>query len=703
DRDGDMDLISASLNDDTIAWYEHDGHGLFTTHVVSDSADEAVAVIAADMDGDMDMDIVAASQLDDTIAWFENHGSNGFSTNIITTLALGAYAVFAVDIDGDGDMDLLSGSSDDRIRWFEHDGSGGFATQILTSAADGPQSIFSGDVDGDGDLDVLYTSSGAGTISWLEQQVPIPVHVVVGSNGTVNPATSFSIPEGTSTNLIFVPDPYYHVDAVSLDGMPIGATNLLTLSNVQAAVTATVSFAANLVTNLPISNLPEWWLASHGLTGPSFHAAALADPDGDGLVTWLEFFLNNNPTNADRAHLDFGDAPAPYPTLLSDGAAMHVPTHMTLGNRRDRETNGVPSALSDGDDMAGLDDEDGIVLESVRVGQLDASVSVVVSNAPLGARLDAWIDFNDDGSWGGPEEQISASMALTNGENRIEFDVPAWASAGTNIARFRISSAGGLGMGGPAIDGEVEDHTLIINPPRRASGLFFTERVVGPIQGDGPAFLYPIDLDLDGDMDVVAASSLNSQVMWYENDGHASFTTHLICTNIQQPISVSIGDMDRDGDNDVVVAGFASGTISWHENDGVQNFSPHILTASAGFAISVTTADMDHDGDLDILSASKQDAAIRLFENDGDGHFTSSIIVSGVANVHAMAVVDMDNDGDLDLFITRPGGLFGLLDRYENLGDRFVGGSIASPAMALSVVAVDVDGDEDIECLVSSS
>ena len=37
---------------------------------------------------------------------------------------------------------------------------------------------------------------------------------------------------------------------------------------------------------------------------------------------------------------DFGDAPAPYPTLLMDDGAWHEPTGPILGTARDSETDG---------------------------------------------------------------------------------------------------------------------------------------------------------------------------------------------------------------------------------------------------------------------------------------------------------------------------------------------------------------------------
>ena len=59
------------------------------------------------------------------------------------------------------------------------------------------------------------------------------------------------------------------------------------------------------------------------------------------------------------------------------------------------------------------DDDDGVTFGSIMVGQLDAEVSVEVTNGP--ARLDAWIDFNGDGCWGGPMEQIFDSVEVGTG------------------------------------------------------------------------------------------------------------------------------------------------------------------------------------------------------------------------------------------------------------------------------------------------
>ncbi|MEE8488315.1 MAG: FG-GAP-like repeat-containing protein, partial [Gemmatimonadota bacterium] len=60
--DGDVDVLSASTNDDTIAWHENDGNDppSFTRHIISTNADGASSVFAADLDGDGDVDVVSA-------------------------------------------------------------------------------------------------------------------------------------------------------------------------------------------------------------------------------------------------------------------------------------------------------------------------------------------------------------------------------------------------------------------------------------------------------------------------------------------------------------------------------------------------------------------------------------------------------------------------------------------------------------------
>ena len=129
-----------------------------------------------------------------------------------------------------------------------------------------------------------------------------------------------------------------------------------------------------------------------------------------------------------------------------------------------------------------VQDEDGVLIGSVNVGGqvvdglfLDTDGSVLsflnplstdgaeaVVNTTGGGLLDAWIDFNGDGDFTDPGEQVLRSKALLDGENRISIvSVPNPAvlngtDTATTWARFRLSSTGNTTTDGVVIGGEVE-------------------------------------------------------------------------------------------------------------------------------------------------------------------------------------------------------------------------------------------------------
>ncbi|WP_028888834.1 FG-GAP repeat domain-containing protein [Tenacibaculum ovolyticum] len=180
DNDGDLDVLSASFLSNRISWYENtDGLGTFgSQQVIITSQNYMTDVYAADMDGDGDIDVLSASKNDDRIAWYENDGLGAFGPQqTITTNADEAILVYAADIDGDGDNDVISGSyADNRIAWYENDGLGAFgAQQTIYTNSTGLRDLNLTDLDGDGDLDIVsaysYTTSTPHEILWHENKI----------------------------------------------------------------------------------------------------------------------------------------------------------------------------------------------------------------------------------------------------------------------------------------------------------------------------------------------------------------------------------------------------------------------------------------------------------------------------------------------------------------------------------------------------
>ena len=360
--------------------------------------------------------------------------------------------------------------------------------------------------------------------------------------------------------------------------------------------------------------------------------------------------------------VDFGDAPDPYPTTLADDGARHEAIGPMLGGSRDEEADGQPTSDANGDGA----DEDGVTFGSIRVGQLDASVTVNIQNAPTGAKLDAWIDFNGDGSWGGPGEQIADTRDVREGDNTLMFDVPSWAASAITYARFRLSTEGDLGVGGLAADGEVEDYHVTINPPATAPGRFVGQNTIST-EADRANSVFAADVDGDGDVDVLSAGN---NIAWYENDGNENFTAHTISTvGARRANSVFAADVDGDGDMDVLIASDRDNKIAWYENDGRGRFTAHTISTDADTAVSVFAADLDGDGDVDVLSASRSDDKIAWYENDGKGNFIPHIITTAAGDPLRVFAADLDGDGDLDVISADDDKIAW----YENLGSRLRG------------------------------
>ena len=127
----------------------------------------------------------------------------------------------------------------------------------------------------------------------------------------------------------------------------------------------------------------------------------------------------------------------------------------------DPEPDGQPNPTATGDDILdGNDDEDGVIFTSPLIPGNPATVDVIASADGL---LDTWIDWEGDGNWAG--NQIFSSVPLAAGRNSLTFLVSPTAIPHTKrFARFRFSSAGGLSYVGMAMDGEVEDYLVKIEP-----------------------------------------------------------------------------------------------------------------------------------------------------------------------------------------------------------------------------------------------
>jgi hypothetical protein len=178
-------------------------------------------------------------------------------------------------------------------------------------------------------------------------------------------------------------------------------------------------------------------------------------------------------------------AESDYATLYVNNGARHsFDPGMYLGVKVDIESNGIPEDFADGDDRHHGADEDGVVLSRL----VRNSTSYVEVTASAAGYLNAWIDFNRNGSWDDDGDQIFAGQALLPGPNTLAFHVPDTAVDDLKFptfGRFRYSRVELLGYDGPAPDGEVEDYAVWIVPDTDSDGVADEIEDAAPYRGDG--------------------------------------------------------------------------------------------------------------------------------------------------------------------------------------------------------------------------
>ncbi len=229
----------------------------------------------------------------------------------------------------------------------------------------------------------------------------------------------------------------------------------------------------------------------------------------------------------------------------------------------------------------------------------------------------------------------------------------------------------------------------------------------------GPHSVFAIDIDGDGNMDVLCATGLDSTIAWYRNDGNTgfpSFTKHYITDNCAGAYFVHATDVDGDQHTDVVGGSYFNNTIDWWKNDGgaIPSFSKHTIDNSFGGPWSVFATDLNGDGHTDVVGSGAfgTNETSWWINNDGNENFFK-IVIDDSFFCRSVFAIDIDGDGDTDILGADPGdGWSGSVKWWENNGasiPNFIGHLITSDlGGACSALATDIDGDGDMDIVVAA-
>jgi len=315
--------------------------------------------------------------------------------------------------------------------------------------------------------------------------------------------------------------------------------------------------------------------------GTSVAITIIVNEDNSGGLTASETIV----ISVSSAGLDFGDAPVTFSTLLADDGPRHVIGSLFLGKTVDAELDGQPGPAAQGDDNNNtgqgviIDDEDGITfLSSLGVG---TTRQFRVSTSEAGF-LDVWIDFDQNGSFtvdenlslsssivvngggsagsGGPSLgpgggnstgtfNVGTGIAVPAGFSTVSFGIPVTAIPGPTIARFRLSSTGGLTPNGLASDGEVEDYRIGIAPPPIGNSNSIEsalDTAVGQFFNAFPDELNDPDPNIDGTELPLAVQATNGARAERRNGAPPLDETDPALRTVIQAINDSVEQLEQD-------------------------------------------------------------------------------------------------------------------------------------------------------------
>jgi hypothetical protein len=644
DNDGDMDIAYSSQ--DNISWLENtDGLATFTDHYL---LGDNQGFYTVDVDGDDISDFIADFG-DDLRAYKLNADGTLSFLETMNTFSLN-HDYKAGDIDEDGDNDvvtLFENGTTRQIHWYENiDGSGTFSNrQILFSlpsisgSSNGDQEgLEIIDIDNDNLLDVVIFDSRRGGMSWyknlgsaafgpeqiVSDQIPAMTSIAIAdidndgapdmlfTDYTLNEYSWFKNQDGLGdfgSKLRISSYAYFvnHVDYGDIDG----------------------DGDLDLVSSSHGDNKVAWYENTNGL-GDFSSIQQLISTTTDGARDVFAVDLDGD-LDKDVLLSAYLDASTNEYQLLwfeNDGTGTFTTEHIFETTTEAILRINYADVDNDGD-------------MDVISGQEDSVLALYKNNGDGTFALP--VIFSETGF------NYLSSLQVADMDGDGDIDVVASYISDEVIWHENVDGLGDLSV----------KHIIIEDMPSSTA-------------------LYVADIDGDNDNDVLFASRSSDDVGYFLNeDGQGTFGPKVITSEMpQNPNAIYSLDMDGDGDMDMITNSSDGQKFIWFPNDGSANFGDAVEITSLIARINhITSADIDGDGKLDLITSSYDDDKVAWFRNLGT-LFNNTI--SGVVRLDANAdgcdagdavipnlLIQTENNNNSFATFTQPDGSYVLQANQE--------------------------------------
>jgi FG-GAP-like repeat/PASTA domain len=224
--------------------------------------------------------------------------------------------------------------------------------------------------------------------------------------------------------------------------------------------------------------------------------------------------------------------------------------------------------------------------------------------------------------------------------------------------------------------------------PGKTGGRFDLPIAIGT--GPAPRSLAVADFDNDGAEDLAVAGG--GAIAIYDNSGGTFVrTTALSAPGVS---SVTAADLDLDGNYDLVAASSTRSIVTVFVGTDENTFLPGQEYPSGTPHAAIVAADVNGDELPDVVAGGN--ALTALFGN-GDGTLGPPVSIGGPSEVLALAAEDLDGDGDVDLAVVhRPNRATAMLNTGDGRFPYSSGYAVGATPVAIGVAFLDGDGSLDI-------
>jgi hypothetical protein len=227
-----------------------------------------------------------------------------------------------------------------------------------------------------------------------------------------------------------------------------------------------------------------------------------------------------------------------------------------------------------------------------------------------------------------------------------------------------------------------------------------------------------VDLDNDGDSDVVASKYFSGQggtgfvVLLNQGSGFYYLTPPVHYASLNASQYIETADVNNDGYQDVIVTNTGmigeGTTISVFINQGNGTFgNPSNYTVGAGPS-GIAAADFNNDGKIDLAVSNfgldGSGNTISLLINNGSGSFNSALTFPAGSSPYRLAAGRINSDNLPDIVVSNTAGKVNVLlnsggNNFSNRTEYSAG--TTGQSLFSSIFLADMDNDNDLDVLYS--